>query len=58
VDRKTEVEAYEVTVREARRIGLTEEVISNYLRVPWITAEEHKRLARKLDVAENIQDRR
>jgi len=58
VDRETEVEAYEVTVREARRIGLTEEVISNYLRVPWITAEEHKRLARRLDVAENIQDRR
>ena len=58
VDRETEVEAYEVTVREARRIGLTDETISNYLRVPWITAEEHKRLARKLDVAENIQDRR
>ena len=58
VDRETEVEAYEVTVQEARRIGLTDEVISNYLRVPWITAEEHKRLARRLDVAENIQDRR
>ena len=58
VDRETEVEAYEVTVREARRIGLTEEAISNYLRVPWITAEEHKRLARRLDVAENTQDRR
>jgi hypothetical protein len=58
VDRETEVEAYEVTVQEARRIGLTEEAITNYLRVPWITPEEHKRLARRLDVAENIQDRR
>lgn len=58
VDRETEVEAYEVTVREARRIGLTDEIISNYLRVPWITAEEHIRLARRLDVTENIQDRR
>ena len=33
VDRETEIEAYEVTVREARRIGLSDEVIANYLRV-------------------------
>jgi hypothetical protein len=50
VDRETEIEAYEVTVREARRIGLNDETISNYLRVSWITPEEHKRLAGKLGV--------
>jgi hypothetical protein len=56
VDRETEIEAYEVTVQEARRIGLNEDVISNYLRVAWITPEEHKRLARRLDVTGSIQD--
>jgi hypothetical protein len=50
VDRETEIEAYEVTVREARRIGLNDETISNYLRVYWITPEEHKRLAERLGV--------
>lgn len=50
VDRPTEIEAYELTVREARRIGFTEEAILDYLRVPWITAEEHRRLAVRLGV--------
>jgi len=56
VDRETEIEAYQVTVQEARRIGLNDEAISHYLRVPWITPEEHKRLVRKLDVIEGIQE--
>jgi hypothetical protein len=50
VDRETEVEAYRVTVQEARRIGLNDDAITCYLRVSWITPEEHKRLARRLDV--------
>ena len=50
VDRETEIEAYRVTVQEARRIGLNDDAIANYLHVSWITPEEHKRLARKLDV--------
>jgi hypothetical protein len=45
VDRPTELEAYRLTVREARRIGLSEEEIFEYLLVPWISEEEHKRLA-------------
>ncbi|MDP1989592.1 MAG: hypothetical protein Q8K00_01110 [Syntrophales bacterium] len=56
VDRETEIEAYEVTVREARRIGLNEDAISNYLRVAWITPEDHKRLSRRLDVTGSVQD--
>jgi len=48
VDRETEIEAYEVTVQEARRIGLTDSDICNYLHVSWITPEEHKRLVRRL----------
>jgi len=50
VDRETEVEAYQVTVREARRIGFNDEAIANYLMVGWITQEEHQRLVRKLGV--------
>lgn len=50
VDRQTEIEAYEVTVREARRIGLDEAAIRNYLRVSWITPAEHARLLRRLGV--------
>lgn len=51
VDRPTEIEAYAVTVREARRIGLTDGEIANYLRVSWVTPEEHRRLVRRLSVA-------
>jgi hypothetical protein len=50
VDRETEIEAYQVTVEEARRIGLNNEAISNYLRVTWITPDEHKRLSCRLNV--------
>ncbi len=50
VDRETEIEAYQVTVQEARRIGLNDDAISNYLSVEWITPEEHKRLASRLNV--------
>jgi hypothetical protein len=56
VDRDTEIEAYRVTVQEARRIGLSDDAISCYLRVSWITPEEHKRLVRRLDVTESVQE--
>jgi len=56
VDRDTEIEAYLVTVQEARRIGLNDDAISCYLRVSWITPEEHKRLVRSLDVTESIEE--
>jgi hypothetical protein len=56
VDRETEIEAYEITVQEARRIGLNDGAISDYLRVSWITPEEHKRLLDRLGVAEGIQE--
>jgi hypothetical protein len=52
VDRETEIEAYRITVQEARRIGLNDEAIACYLRVSWISSEEYKRLLRSLDVTE------
>jgi hypothetical protein len=46
VDRPTEIEAYRVAVDEAKRIGMNEKEIFGYLEVPWISPEEHNRLAK------------
>ena len=45
VDRPTEIEAYEVAVKEARQLGMNDKEIVDYLFVEWITPQEHKRLA-------------
>ena len=45
VDRPTEIEAYKVAVNEAKRLGMTNKEILEYLQVEWISHEEHKRLA-------------
>jgi hypothetical protein len=51
VDRPTEVEAYRYTVQEARRLGLSDERICDYLKTEWISDSELKRLAKALGVA-------
>jgi uncharacterized protein (TIGR00369 family) len=51
VDRCTEIEAYAITVKEARRIGFTDEQILRYLQVEWITPGEQMRLAKTLNVS-------
>jgi hypothetical protein len=56
VERPTELEAYKITLDEARKIGMTEEEIEDYLHVEWITKKEHKKLAKTLGV--NGQRRR
>jgi len=50
VDRPTEVEAYEVAVQEARRLGMTDGEIADYLRVEWTSHEDHERLCKRLGV--------
>ncbi len=50
VDRPTEVEAYTVGTLEARRIGLSESEIFDYLKVPWISRADHIRLAKNCGV--------
>lgn len=45
VDRPTEIEAYDVAVKEAKRMGMNDKEIIDYLFVEWITPQEHKRLA-------------
>src|SRR5437899_6441292 len=51
VDRPTEIEAYSVAVEEARRIGMTEREIIDYLKVEWVSDEDFKRLLRALGVS-------
>ena len=51
VDRPTEVEAYRYTVQEARRIGLSNERICQYLKTEWMSDEDLKRLAKAVNVA-------
>ncbi len=50
VDRPTEIEAYELTVKEARNLGLSDKRICEYLKTEWITDDELKRLTWALGV--------
>jgi hypothetical protein len=50
VDRPTEVEAYRQAVEEARRLGLSDRRIAQYLRTEWMTDEAFRRLANAMNV--------
>ena len=50
VDRPTEIEAYRYTVNEARRLGLSNERICQYLKTEWMSEEDFKKLAKHLEV--------
>ena len=50
VDRPTEIEAYAYAVKEARRLGWTDERICEYLKTEWMNDEDLKRLAEHVDV--------
>ena len=50
VDRPTEIEAYAIAVEEARRLGMNDGEIFDYLHVEWISHDEHKRLASRVGV--------
>jgi hypothetical protein len=50
IDRPTELEAYGLVVVEAKRIGMSEKDIIDYLEVPWISKTELQDLAKKLGV--------
>jgi hypothetical protein len=49
-NRPTEIEAYRHAVEEARRIGLSEDRICDYLRTEWMSDRNLKELARSLGV--------
>lgn len=48
VDSPIEVPAYRLTVEEARRIGMTSAEIAEYLKVEWVSPEQHERLLKTL----------
>lgn len=50
VRRPTELEAFSNAVAEARRIGLSDLEIYEYMRVDWISESELKELAKRLGV--------
>jgi hypothetical protein len=50
VERPTEIEAYRYTVQEARRLGLSDKRICEYLKTEWMSDSDLKRLAKTLDV--------
>ena len=51
VERPTEVEAYRYTVQEAKRIGLSDERICQYLKTEWMSDSDFKRLAKAVNIA-------
>jgi hypothetical protein len=50
VDRPTEVEAYRYTVQEAKRIGLQENRILQYLKTEWMSEDDLKSLVRNMGI--------
>ena len=50
VDRPTEIKAYLYTVKEARRLGLSDERICSYLKTEWMSDGDLKRLTKHLGV--------
>jgi hypothetical protein len=51
IERPTEIEAYRYTVQEARRLGLSDKRICQYLKTEWMSDSDLKRLAKALNVA-------
>jgi hypothetical protein len=50
VDRPTEIEAYQCSVEEGRRIGMDERELAEYIYVEWVSRKEHARLLKTLGV--------
>lgn len=48
VDSPIEVPAYRFTIEEAKRIGMKTSEIIEYLKVEWVTEEQHARLVKTL----------
>ncbi len=51
VERWTEVEAYRFVVDEARKFGVADAYLRDYLRVDWISEDEHRTLLGALGVS-------
>ena len=56
-DRPTEVEAYAFSVAEARRLGVPDSYLREYLRVTWLRKAEYLRLLRNVGVTPGQSNR-
>jgi hypothetical protein len=52
VERPTELKAYAAVVEEAKRIGMTDKEIVDYLEVPWISKKELDFMVKRLGIRE------
>jgi len=52
-ERPTEIEAYRAAVKEARRLGMSEQRICLYLKTEWMSDKDLKKLATALGVSCN-----
>ncbi len=50
IDRPTEVEAYRHAVKEARRLGLNDEKICEYLKTEWMSNDDLQKLAKTVGI--------
>lgn len=50
VRRPTEVEAYQLAVKEAKKLGLSDERICEYLKTEWMSSKDLERLAEAVNV--------
>ena len=46
IERPTEVEAYRYAIKEARRLGLSDERLCEYLKTEWMSDDDFERLAK------------
>jgi len=58
VDAPSEIDAYRKTIAEGRRIGMTDRELVDYLRMDWLDAREHRRLARRMGLKVPARRRR
>ncbi len=49
-DRPTEIEAYQHAVEEARRLGMNDKQICEYLKTEWMRKEDLRKLAKSVNV--------
>jgi hypothetical protein len=50
-ERPTEVEAYKAAVHEAKRLGLSDDRICQYLKTEWMSVADFRRLAETVNVS-------
>lgn len=50
IERPTEIEAYRHAVKEARRIGMNDDRICEYLKTEWMTDDDLQKLAKTVGI--------